>query len=85
VGCFARVAVLLIAPAVVAGQGLDDVEFQIGVTRNPPVFRVGERIDLELRFSTRVTDKYEIRTGSANRFGPLGENYSVSPADGRGS
>jgi hypothetical protein len=82
VRCFAEIAVLLIAPAAVAAQGLDDVEFRIGVTRNPPVFRIGERIDLELRFSTRAGDKYKITTGSANRFVPTGENYSVSPADG---
>ncbi|HEY6347210.1 MAG TPA: hypothetical protein VIY49_37440 [Bryobacteraceae bacterium] len=79
---FATVAVLLIGPAAVAAQALDDVEFQIGVTRNPPVFRIGERIDLELRFSTRASGKYKITTGSPTRFAPTGENYSVSPADG---
>jgi hypothetical protein len=79
---FATVAVLFIAPTVVAAQALDDVEFQIGVTRDPPVFRTGERIDLELRFSTSAGDKYKITTSSANRFTPMGENYSVTPADG---
>jgi hypothetical protein len=82
VRCFTTVAVLLIVPAAVAAQALDDIEFQIGVTRDPPVFRVGERIDLELRFSTRASDKYKITTSSTNRFTPIGENYSVTPADG---
>lgn len=82
VRCSIRVAVLLIAPAITAAQALDDVEFQLSVTRDPPVFRIGERIELNLRFSTTASGKYAIINSSAGRFAPIGEVYSLSPADG---
>ena len=77
-----NIALVLIAPAILSAQALDDVEFQLSVTRDPPVFHIGERIELELRFSTSAAGKYRITNSSANRFAPIGESYSVSPSDG---
>jgi hypothetical protein len=78
---WAKVAAVLIAPAIVSAQGDDDVVFQLAVTRDPPVFHIGERIELDLRFSTNTPEKYTITTGSGSRFMPI-ETYTVSPADG---
>ena len=78
---WAKVAAILIAPAIVSAQAPDDVVFQLSVTRDPPVFHIGERIELDLRFSTNTLEKYKITTGSGSRFMPI-ETYTVSPADG---
>jgi hypothetical protein len=79
---WAKVVPLLIAPAIVSAQAVDDVVFQLSVKRDPPVFHLGERIELELRFSTNAVEKYKIQTSSGSRFTPTVETYAVSPADG---
>jgi hypothetical protein len=77
-----KFALILFGCAIAAGQALDDVVFQLSVQRDPPFFHIGERIDLELRFSTKAVGKYKITTSSGSRFMPSGETYVVSPADG---
>src|ERR1700730_18632310 len=72
----------LMIPALRA-QALDEAKFELRTTRNPPVYQIGERIELELSFSTRSAGKYGFTSTSENRRAALlEETYSVSPASG---
>jgi len=44
---WAKVVPQLIATAILFARAVDDVAFQLSVKRDPPVFQIGERIELE--------------------------------------
>ena len=76
-----KLAAVLIAP-LLSAQAIDDVVFQLSAKRDPPVFRIGERIELDLRFSTKSVEKYKIQTSAGIRSSPIAETYAISPAEG---
>ena len=60
-----------------------EVVFELRTTRSPAAYQMGERIELELRFSTTASGKYGIVSTSEQRDASLlSETYSISPAAG---
>ena len=59
------------------------VIFTIALKRDPPVYRIGERIELELSFSAKADGEYGIHATSERRATSLvNETYSIIPPDG---
>lgn len=74
---------LLGCAVLVYGQSPDDLTFRLSTTRNPPIYHMGERIELELSFSSQTPGKYLITNTSESRDNSLlPESYTVSPAAG---
>jgi hypothetical protein len=60
-----------------------DITFQVATRNNQARFRIGEVINLELRFSSTTARKYHLDTASYDRSGRMGiEQFDVSPATG---
>lgn len=60
-----------------------DVVFELRTTRSPAVYQIGERIELELSFSTTASGKFGIVSTSEQRDASLlSETYSISPETG---
>jgi hypothetical protein len=77
-------AVLLCCSVRAFGVSPSDLRFTLAVTRSPAIYRLGERIECELAFSTSKPGKYEIGyTGQPRSlFGGEYETFIASPADG---
>jgi hypothetical protein len=79
----ATVITALVLLGTVHGQTPGDVVFALRATRSPAVYQIGERIELELSFSTAASGKYGIVSTSEPRDASLlNETYSISPATG---
>lgn len=60
-----------------------DITFQLSTRNNQGKFRIGEVINLELRFSSNSARKYHLDTATYDRSGRMGiEQFDVSPATG---
>src|SRR5690348_8920326 len=60
-----------------------DITFQVSTRNSQARFRIGEVINLELRFSSNTARKYHLDTASYDRSGRMStEQFDVSPATG---
>src|SRR5580765_767308 len=71
------------APQVVAPPVDGNVTFRVAVVGGAREFRIGERIPIELSFTSAVPNRYELDTATYDRSGRLeSERFTVAPADG---
>lgn len=75
---------LLLCVYLANAQTPNDIQFELRCTRNPPIFHIGEKVELELAFSTTAPDKYLFVNSSSrdhNNFFNY-EHYVISPSEG---
>ncbi|PWT87769.1 MAG: hypothetical protein C5B55_14255 [Blastocatellia bacterium] len=84
-----RIAILFLialSAAVARSQtdGVDpDVRLEVSVLGNQTEFRIGETIPLQLAFSSKLKDRYQINMAQYDRSGRMNyEKFNLSPADG---
>lgn len=66
-----------------AAQNPPDIHFKLQAVKNPPIYHMGESIDLELSFSTNSGDKYVLTNTPEEREGSLiPESFRISPFSG---